>query len=208
MALQVYAELPGRRSRQVAADLSVLGWVVLWAWLGRTVYTSTVALRAPADRLRDSGVSLAGSMSTAEQQLGDLPVLGDRLQAPFGAAAGTAREVATAGQDLGDAITRAALVSGWTTALVPILVVGALWLWIRVRFIRQASAARLLLSGQADTDLFALRALTSQSVQTLAQIHPDPGAAWRRGDTAVIAALAALELRRLGLGPRPRASAR
>ena len=204
MAVQVYADLPGRRARQVAADLGMLGWIVVWAWVGRAVYSAIVALRAPADRLRDSGTSLAGSMSNAEQQLGDVPILGDRLQGPFGAAADTAREVAVAGQDLGDAITRGALISGWTTAVVPIVVVGGLWLWWRVRFARQASAARVLLSGHADTDLFALRALTSHSVATLARIHPDPGAAWRRGDPGVVAALAALELRRLGLAPGPR----
>ena len=51
----------------------------------------------------------------------------------------------------------------------------------------------------AGPDLLALRALTRRSTATLLGVAPDPAAAWRHGDAAVVAALAAVELAALGL---------
>ena len=76
-----------------------------------------------------------------------------------------------------------------------------LWSVLRIRFIRQASAAQGLIDDAADLDLFALRALARQPMPRLARISADPGGAWRRGEPDVIYRLAVLELRDAGLHP-------
>ena len=55
--------------------------------------------------------------------------------------------------------------------------------------------------SEADLDLFALRALANRPLPRLTEISPDPVEAWRRGDSEVVRALAALELRSIGLRP-------
>lgn len=202
MSVSLYAELPGRRARQVVADVLAIVWITAWAYAGRLVYTTAVALRGPADQLRDAGSGLTSAMGDAQRQVANLPIIGDRLQPPFGAVAGTGRELAAAGADLGLAVDRAALLLGWMTALVPILFVGGLWVAMRWRFIRQAKAASGLLRDGADADLFALRALATGRVQDLQRVSADPAAAWRAKDPAVVSALATVELRRLGFRPR------
>ncbi len=71
------------------------------------------------------------------------------------------------------------------------------WLPLRLRWMRRAGAA-VKLRGSS-RDLLALRALANQPLRRLAALDPGIAAAWRRGDPAAVEALAALELRRLGL---------
>ena len=77
---------------------------------------------------------------------------------------------------------------------MPILIVGATWLVLRLRFVRRASAAQRFIDAEPDLDLFALRAMANQPMPRLAKISDDPAGAWRRGDLDVIHALAGLEL--------------
>ncbi|TBL27832.1 hypothetical protein EYA84_28020, partial [Verrucosispora sp. SN26_14.1] len=56
-----------------------------------------------------------------------------------------------------------------------------------------------LAAAPAGRDLLALRALAGQPLRKLTRISPDVAEAWRQGDDATVNALAALELRRLGL---------
>ena len=90
-----------------------------------------------------------------------------------------------------------------TTALVPVLIVGFVWLVLRLRFVRRASAAQRFIDAAPDLDLFALRAMANQPMPRLAKVSDDPAGAWRRGDPDVIHALALLELRECGLRPPP-----
>jgi hypothetical protein len=91
----------------------------------------------------------------------------------------------------------------WALALLllvgPVLVVLLGWLPLRVRWIRRATAAVGLRDGNAGRDLLALRALANQPLRRLTRIDPDPVGAWRDGDRSTVNALAALELRRLGV---------
>ena len=72
-----------------------------------------------------------------------------------------------------------------------------MWLPLRLRYARLARSA--VTARAVDTDLLALRAITRRPVRRLLKIAPDPAAAWRRDDRDVVRALAALELRSLGL---------
>lgn len=196
-----YADLPARRTGQVLADLGVLAWCVVWALVGRFVHDMAMGLAAPGRQLASAGSGFGSRMTQAADGVDDLPLIGDRVAVPFRAAAGTGADLERTGQDLVTAVERFALVVGWTTALVPILVVVGVWALVRGRFVRRATAARRFIDGAADLDLFALRALTNQPMHVLARISPDPGGAWRRGEPETIRALGSLELRSVGLRP-------
>jgi hypothetical protein len=127
--------------------------------------------------------------------------VGDAVSAPFRQVSGAGTTIEQAGTDLVDAVTNLATILGWVTALVPITIVTFVWLVLRGRFVRRATAAQRFVDDAADLDLFALRAMASQPMRKLAAISSDPTGAWRRGDEAVIRSLALLELRDSGLHP-------
>ena len=93
------------------------------------------------------------------------------------------------------------LALGITIAALPILLVVLVYLPLRWRFVREASAGQRFIDASADLDLFALRAMSNQPMHRLARISPDPVRAWREGDPDVVRALAVLELKDSGLTP-------
>lgn len=206
--MKLYADLPGRRTLQLLADAGVLAWAALWAWVGRAVHDATLALATPGRQLEDAGSGFRDRMSEAGETVRDLPLVGDRVATPFEEASGAGTTIEQAGTDLVTAVEQLAQVLGWVTALVPILLVTAVWLLLRGRFVRRASAAQRFIDGAADLDLFALRAMARQPMHRLARLSDDPTGAWRRGDEQTIRALAQLELRDCGLRPPVRSGER
>jgi hypothetical protein len=195
----LYAQTPWRRTRQILADLLFVGWMVLWVRAGQWVYEVVGYLAAPGRTLEDAGSSLSESLTSAGETVARVPLIGDEVQAPFTAAGGAADSIAQAGVEVQEGAMQIALLLGLTIAAVPILLVGAVWLLARVRFVSRARAARGILDSAADLDLFALRALATQPVRALARVSDDPANAWRRRDPEVVRALATLELHALGL---------
>lgn len=199
--MRFYAQDGRRCARQVLGDLAVLAWVAAWVWAARLLHDLVARLGAPGRTLEDAGTSLRGSLGSAGDSVARIPVVGDDVRAPFDAAAGAAGTIADAGAQVQTGAERLALAVAVALALGPVLVVLVVWLRARWSFARRAGAARRLLDSAADLDLFALRALATQPVTRLARVGPDPADAWRRGDPDVVHALAALELRSLGLRP-------
>ena len=199
--VKLYADLPGRRLAQVLADVGIVAWVVLWAWVGRRVHDVTMALAEPGRQLQGAGAGFREKLNAAGDGVDDLPVLDDRVAGPFRSAAAAGTDIEKAGTDLVSAVERFAVLLGWTTALVPILIVGIWWAIARARFVRRASAAQRFIDADDDLDLFALRAMANQPMASLARVSADPSGAWRRGDRETIRALALLELRDSGLRP-------
>ena len=199
--MKLYSDLHGRRTAQVASDALTLAWVVVWVEVGRRVHDNIAQLEGTADELTGAGTSFGGSMSGAAEQLARVPLLGEQVRRPFDGAATSAQQLAQAGRDMHAAVDRMALVLGVTTAVVPILLVVATWLALRVSFVRRASAAQRFVDADADLDLFALRAMARQPMHRLAAISDDPAGAWRAGDVDVVRRLAMLELRSAGLRP-------
>ncbi len=199
--VKLYADLPGRRLAQILADLGLLAWVALWAWVGRRVHEVTMALAEPGRQLQGAGAGFRDTLNAAGDGVDDLPILDDRVASPFRSAAGAGTDIESAGTNLVTAVEKFALLLGWTTALVPILIVGIWWVFARGRFVRRASAAQRFIDADDDLDLFALRAMANQPMATLAKVSSDPSGAWRRGDRETIRALAMLELRDSGLRP-------
>ena len=65
--------------------------------------------------------------------------------------------------------------------------------------VEASAATRLRRTGTAGAELLAVRAMASQPLRRLARVDPAVITGWRAGDPAATEALAALELRSLGL---------
>ena len=203
--MKLYADLTGRRTLQMLSDVGVLAWVALWAWVGRAVHDATTRLAAPGYTLQGAGSGFRDQMGRAGQSVSGVPLVGDSLAEPFQRAGSAGTSIEQAGKDLVSAVDSLALLLGWVTALVPIVLVVFVWAVLRGRFIRRATAAQRFIDEAADLDLFALRAMARQPMSRLARVCDDPAGAWRRRDPETIRALAVLELRDSGLRPPPEA---
>jgi hypothetical protein len=201
--VKVYADSPARRTRQLLADVLMLLWVGAWVYAGRQVHDTVLALRGPADSITSAGRSVNGALTGAGDQAGQIPLVGDQLRTWLTQAAGSGTTLQQAGTSMADTVERLALGLGLATALVPSVLVLAVWLYVRVRFARNATRAQRFIDAGEDLDLFALRAIATQPMHTLAKVSDDPAGAWRRQDRDVIRRLASLELREHGLRPPP-----
>lgn len=200
--MKLFADTPARRTRQVLADLFFVAWLVLWVWIGTAVHDGTTELAGPARQTDASATSMAEQLRDAGGRLGEAPLVGDELASPFDKAASGAEGIAAAGRDTVEAVERLALLLGLSVALIPILIVAAIHLPIRWRFVREATAGARFIDAQEDLDLFALRALANQPMRVLARVSDDPAGAWRARDPEVVRRLAELELAEVGLRPR------
>lgn len=194
--MKIYAETPGFRSRQVLADIALVVWVFLWVRIGFRVKELVDALGAPGRTIEDAGSGFAETLLSAAREVGEVPVVGEALQAPLEAAADAGRVLQRAGASQQDVVHSLALWLGVLLALIPILFALSQWLPRRLRWIREASAAHRLRVDSEDLQLFALRAVATRPLDQLRRATPDPAAAFAAGDYEE---LAAIELEELGL---------
>lgn len=197
--MQLYAQHPAVRARQLAADLGLLAWLVLWVLVARVVHGAVLLLAAPGQAVADLGRSMSGNLSSAASAARDVPLVGGRLSGPFRSLAGTGDSVRGAGQSAQDAVGTLAVVLAIVLVVLPVGWLLLRWLPWRLRWIREAAAARRLLRGSADLELLAARALATAPLPRLAALPAGTGAAWRSGEPAAVRTLAGLELDRLGL---------
>ena len=206
--MQLYAQHPVLRSRQLAADLGMLAWLVLWVLVARTVHAAVLVLAEPGRAVEDLGSSVAGNMGSAAGVAEDVPVVGDELAAPFDALAEAGGSVTGAGQAAQDAVGTLATVLAVVLVVLPVGWLLLRWLPWRLRYGREAGAARRMLAATPDLHVLAARALATAPLPRLAALPTGTGAAWHAGDPAAVRALAAVELDRLGLRlPEPAAAA-
>ena len=197
--MPLYAQHPALRARQVAADLGMLAWFVLWVLVARVVHRAVLVLAEPGRAVEDLGTSVAGNMDSAAEAADDVPLVGDELAAPFRAlsdASGTVRGAGVAAQD---AVATLALVLAVVLVVLPVGWLLLRWLPWRLGYVREAGAARRLLAGTPELEILAARAMATAPLPRLAALPAGTGAAWRSGDPAAVRALAGLELARLGL---------
>jgi len=199
--VKLYAETPGLRARQLLGDLATLAWTAGWVAAGLALYRLVERLAVPGARVEQAGSGFAGDVAEIQDKIGQVPVVGDQLQGPFGRLAGTGRTLAEAGATQQEVVHQLALWLGVVVAAVPVVTLLLVWLPRRVAWSREAGAAsRLRLDGAA-LELFAIRAVANRPLRALRRVTPDPAGALRAGEHE---ALADLELRSLGLRARPR----
>ena len=202
--MKIYADSEVRRSVQMVGDLLLVVWVYLWVQVALVVRDATLTLAEPGRQISEAGNGLAGQLRDAGRTVGDLPLVGGEVRAPFDGAGGAAERIAAAGDAQVQAVHDLAFWLGLAIGAIPILIALGVYLPLRWRFIRQATAGRRFVDATDDLDLFALRALARQPLHRLARISDDPAGAWRRGDPTIVRELAGLELHDSGLSlPEP-----
>lgn len=197
--VKIYADRFPTALRQLLTDLLVVVWVYASIRFALWLYDLVEKLAVPGRKLEGAGAGLADNLAEAGGKVGRVPLVGDELTAPFTKAAEAARAVADAGRDQQELVGQLALALSIAVLVFPLGLVLFGWLPLRVRWMRRAGSARALAAAPAGRDLLALRALAGQPLAKLTRIAPDVAEAWRRGDDATVDALAALELRGLGL---------
>ena len=201
--MRLYADRPDRRARQLAADLGLVAWAVLWLLVARVVHGAVLVLAEPGRALADLGRSISDTMGSAAGAAEDVPVVGDELASPFDALGEAGGSVTGAGQGAQDAVQTLATVLAVVLVVLPVGWLVLRWLPWRLGWLREATAADRLLArgadGLPDLELLAARAMATAPLPRLARLPAGTGAGWRAGDPAALRALAGLELDRLGL---------
>lgn len=197
----MYADRLPTAIRQLLTDLLVGFWVYAWIRAGIWINDMVEKLGVPGQKLQEAGTGIAGNLGDIGGKVGRVPLVGDELTAPFNSAAGAARSLAEAGRQQQEVVDNLALTMALLIIAVPLALVLFLWLPLRLRWMRRAAVAAKVRDEPAGQDLLALRALASRPLNELTKLGPDIAQSWRNGDAAAVRALAALELKDLGLKP-------
>lgn len=202
--MKLYAKPGWRMARQLTGDLVVLTSIVCWAIAARILGRAVDRLAAPARSTGEAAHSMSEQMRQAGERVGGVPGVGDTLGSPFGSMADGLEQISAQTAEQVTQVHQLATITSLVVFLLPTLTLLVLWLPRRIRFVRQAAAARAFIDADADLDLFALRAMANVPMASLARITPDPVGEWRRGNQEVVRRLAELELERTGLAlPEP-----
>jgi hypothetical protein len=202
--VKLYADRLPVAIRQLLTDLLVVLWVYAWIRAGRWVHDLVLKLGVPGQKLEGAGNGMADNLAAAGGKVGRVPLVGDELTQPFTRAAEAARSLAEAGRESQEMVGTLALVLSLLLLAVPLGLVLFGWLPLRLRWMRRAGVAAAVRDQPAGRDLLALRALAGRPLNQLTRLGPDIAQSWRNGDAAAVDALAALELRDLGLRPSGR----
>jgi hypothetical protein len=200
----MYADRLPVAIRQLLTDIFIVIWVYAWVRIGIWVHDIVLKLGVPGRTLESAGTGIAGNLADAGGKVGRVPLVGDQLTKPFTGAADAARSLADAGRQQQEIVGNIALVVALAVVALPLALVLFLWLPLRLRWMRRAGVASAVRDEPAGRDLLALRALASRPLNQLTKLGPDIAQSWRNGDAAAVDALAALELRDLGLRPTGR----
>ena len=187
---------------QLFSDIAVAIWITLWVLVGAAVHSAISTIGEFGRDLESGANGVADNLGGASERTHNIPLLGDALSDPLGAAGEAARGIAGAGHNLDTTAGWMSWLLALAVAAPPILAVAMPWLFLRLRFFRRKWTAVTLASTAAGEQLLALRALANRPLAKLAAINADPVGAWRREDPLAIRGLAALELRAAGISAR------
>lgn len=195
--MRIYAERPGRALLQLLADAAVVVWVWFVVQFAQAARDVVLQLQAPANRLTGAGDAIRGAFDDAAATAAGVPFVGDDLARALGTGSTAGDSLASSGRDLAATAATAGTAVLATVVLLGVVPVVLVWLALRVRWVRAAASART--ARAVDPDLLALQALVRRPTRQLLAVSSEPAAAWRSGDPAATAALAAVELEALGL---------
>jgi len=201
----MYADRLPTAVRQLLTDLLVVFWVYAWIRAGMWINDMVEKLGVPGQKLQEAGTGIAGNLADIGGKVGRVPLVGDDLTAPFNSAADAANSLAEAGRQQQDVVDNLALTMALLIIAMPLALVLFGWLPLRLRWMRRAAVAVKVRNEPAGQDLLALRALVTRPLNELARLGPDIAQSWRNGDAEAVQALAALELKELGLKPATKA---
>jgi len=200
--MQLYSQFPALRARQVVSDLCAVMIVVISVIAGLGTAAAITVFGQIGASMESAGNGFGTTMTKAADSLGGIPLIGNAARSPFTEASAAGQALSDAGRDQQELVTRIALILGVLVVVVPVALLARFWLRPRLRFLREASAARLLAGTAGGRNILALRALETLPAVRLAAIGDDPAEQWRLGDVVTIERLAEEALRQAGVRHR------
>jgi hypothetical protein len=196
-----FAMTAGRRR---SLSVVVLLWVVLWLVVGAVTGYQVRQLTQVSDSLVESADALDVA-GIALQDIGRLPVVGERPEALGNQVRATAGDIDRAGAASRETVRTVSVLLGLALVLIPVVPVVAVYLPLRRAGSRERKTVkRALADGGQDPGLeefLAHRAVQNLPYDTLREVSADPWGDLRRGS---FRRLANAELTRLGLATRQR----
>ena len=193
-----------RQGRRRSLLVVVVLWVVLWLAVGAVTAFQVRQLTEVSDSLVESADALDVA-GLALQDIGRLPLVGERPEALGNQVRETAREIDRAGTASRETVRTVSLLLGLALILIPVVPVVAVYLPLRRAGTRERrTVKRALADGGQDPSLeefLAHRAVQNLPYDTLREVSADPWGDLRRGS---FRRLANAELTRLGLATRQR----
>ena len=202
--MKLYPDIPSRRTRTIVGDAVALVLLALAAVLAMWVHDAVTELSVLGTGVKDAGTAIEDGFLTAAGAVDGLPLVGDRIGDGLReAGTGSGGELADLGRVGEERVERLALVLGFTTFLLPALLLLAVVLPRRVRQVRNLTAADAILSGVATDEhrlLLARRAAFGLPYISLLPHTRDP-----LGDLAAgrLSPLIAAALDEAGVRPGP-----
>lgn len=192
--------LPRARRRSVSVLVTV--WVLLWLVVGAITGLEILQLTEVSDSLVESAEALDVA-GTALQDIGRLPLVGERPEALGNQVRETAQEIDRAGVASRDTVRTVSVLLGLALVLIPIVPVVAVYLPLRRADHRETRAVKRALAEAPHDPLLeeflARRAVHNLPYDSLRRVSADPWGDLRRG---AYRRLANAELTRLGLASR------
>src|ERR1700712_466428 len=155
MYLRLYAETPARRTYQLLADACFVVWTLLWVSLAVVLYRLMSKLAVAGQLLEATGRTLNDDMTSAQDTVKGVPLIGHQISAPFGKVGAAAQSLVGIGVAQEHAVHGLAVLLAVGVAAIPIALIALLWLPRRIKFVRRAAASGRLIDS-AGLDLFAL----------------------------------------------------
>ena len=184
--MRIYAERPGRVLLQLLADAGALAWVYFVVQFARAARDVVLQLQGPARRLVGAGDAIRGAFDSAAATAAGVPFVGDDLARALGTGSTAGDSLSSSGREIAATATTAGTAVLAAVVLLGVVPVVAVWLTLRVRWVRAASSARD-------------RAGRGSRPARAAGPHPPPDPAAARGD---VRARRGLARRRPGGGRR------
>ncbi|PIE20911.1 MAG: hypothetical protein CSA64_04325 [Arachnia propionica] len=185
--------------RQGFTYLVLLVGLPVWYWVSSLVRDGVAALGNPITTAGETTATLAEKVSQLRDSLRGIALVGPELSKPFIPLQRALEDASDQTLAQLEVVEQTASVVFWIVFLVP--VAALVWVFVLPRIKEAIAAARV--NGQVaksqSLDLLALRAVANSDISELYRVSPDPAAAWRAGDPAVLEQLARLELQRFGL---------
>ena len=194
--------LPPARRRSVTVLVGL--WVVLWLVVGVVTGLQVRQLTEVSDSLVESADALDVA-GVALQDIGRLPLVGERPEALGNQVRETALEIDRAGAASRETVRTVSVLLGLALILIPIVPIVAVYVPLRRAGTRERRAVKRARGNSSHDPLLeeflAHRALANLPYDTLRKVSAAPWGDLRRGS---FRRLANAELTRLGLASRRR----